>query len=72
MLLPCFGNQCISIHALVKRATNAPENCIVLIDISIHALVKRATNMIGSALIPKIISIHALVKRATYLYNITI
>ena len=44
---------------------NAPDNCIVLIDISIHALVKRATKLQHSTNVSKSISIHALVKRAT-------
>ncbi|EDS00216.1 hypothetical protein EUBSIR_01891 [[Eubacterium] siraeum DSM 15702] len=34
----------ISIHALVKRATEKIEKLEKLIEISIHALVKRATN----------------------------
>ena len=33
----------ISIHALVKRATESPWDMEFLADISIHALVKRAT-----------------------------
>ena len=33
----------ISIHALVKRATDMLPTLIDLLDISIHALVKRAT-----------------------------
>ena len=33
----------ISIHALVKRATNVVNNYIRVAGISIHALVKRAT-----------------------------
>ena len=57
---------CISIHALVKRATLAhvknysPERAI-----SIHALVKRATVHPVNFCCWKLISIHALVKRAT-------
>ena len=55
----------ISIHALVKRATNVVNNYIRVAGISIHALVKRATK--PPPLTPRltIISIHALVKRAT-------
>ena len=34
----------ISIHALVKRATNVINNYIRVAGISIHALVKRATS----------------------------
>ena len=33
----------ISIHALVKRATNVTAYCGLCVSISIHALVKRAT-----------------------------
>ena len=33
----------ISIHALVKRATDLCYSFVILRDISIHALVKRAT-----------------------------
>ena len=33
----------ISIHALVKRATEAPTTAADITAISIHALVKRAT-----------------------------
>ena len=36
--------RCISIHALVKRATVLFGILLVLVVISIHALVKRATN----------------------------
>ena len=55
----------ISIHALVKRATNhllPPRRARA---ISIHALVKRATELIAGKLLRGRISIHALVKRAT-------
>ena len=55
----------ISIHALVKRATNVVNNYIRVAGISIHALVKRATNITQIDYISMIISIHALVKRAT-------
>ena len=34
----------ISIHALVKRATDVVNNYIRVVGISIHALVKRATD----------------------------
>ena len=36
---------CISIHALVKRATRAFTAVFSYVFISIHALVKRATNV---------------------------
>ena len=36
-------NQCISIHALVKRATSEALQIFFKLAISIHALVKRAT-----------------------------
>ena len=39
-IIPCL---CISIHALVKRATDMLPALIDLLEISIHALVKRAT-----------------------------
>ena len=56
----------ISIHALVKRATNFILAYYGQKVISIHALVKRATTVysIGGDDMAKI-SIHALVKRAT-------
>ena len=38
-----FINGDISIHALVKRATDWESNFPDMYDISIHALVKRAT-----------------------------
>ena len=58
--------QCdISIHALVKRATDSTEYCSELSLISIHALVKRATQRADDGLDRNTISIHALVKRAT-------
>ena len=56
----------ISIHALVKRATESIPRPPRIPTISIHALVKRAT---GEGHIDAAyggISIHALVKRATY------
>ena len=55
----------ISIHALVKRATE--KNFIVYAQkyISIHALVKRATPRYDLRRVRFVISIHALVKRAT-------
>ena len=63
----CIGSLSISIHALVKRATDWDANFPDMYDISIHALVKRATSF-GSLDIERLnISIHALVKRATYL-----
>ena len=37
------GDKCISIHALVKRATRCKHGIYNFFDISIHALVKRAT-----------------------------
>ncbi len=56
---------CISIHALVKRATTVlahnPQEAVI----SIHALVKRATERLIKTLDLSGISIHALVKRAT-------
>ena len=57
--------ECISIHALVKRATNVPEEVAKLVTISIHALVKRATESREAETAGRKISIHALVKRAT-------
>ena len=63
-------NGTISIHALVKRATDGGSNIIVQGYISIHALVKRATFKLLANRIKPVISIHALVKRATAnLYN---
>ena len=56
----------ISIHALVKRATEALKKLTVKINISIHALVKRATSDLPRLASGDAISIHALVKRATY------
>ena len=56
----------ISIHALVKRATNCTHWANGSIGISIHALVKRATTNITRLDNNRVISIHALVKRATY------
>ena len=55
----------ISIHALVKRATDVVNNYIRVAGISIHALVKRATHFQWQKLVKILISIHALVKRAT-------
>ena len=55
----------ISIHALVKRATNVIMDFPELQNISIHALVKRATIERLNELFKDDISIHALVKRAT-------
>ena len=40
--------MCISIHALVKRATSFEYPNIYQIGISIHALVKRATHFVSS------------------------
>ena len=60
------GTDDISIHALVKRATDC--NTVFIIDayISIHALVKRAT-LLDRVIVARFsISIHALVKRATF------
>ena len=57
---------CISIHALVKRATSYPLPMERPSLISIHALVKRATLFSGCISSKNIISIHALVKRATW------
>ncbi len=39
-IITCF---CISIHALMKRATRNLYDTSELVDISIHALMKRAT-----------------------------
>ena len=55
----------ISIHALVKRATTAPNGRCTSPVISIHALVKRATAVYQRIDYLASISIHALVKRAT-------
>ena len=55
----------ISIHALVKRATQTVSVFFLLIRISIHALVKRATDGTATEAVTQSISIHALVKRAT-------
>ena len=57
---------CISIHALVKRATCQILDYCVFKSISIHALVKRATDKGRPKRNSDNISIHALVKRATY------
>ena len=61
-IIPPF---CISIHALVKRATTLTVTGAAIADISIHALVKRATERHAGGVITDEISIHALVKRAT-------
>ena len=55
----------ISIHALVKRATQRKLTCWADWRISIHALVKRATGHTCDSGCTWDISIHALVKRAT-------
>ena len=55
----------ISIHALVKRATNYALHGSNTLGISIHALVKRATDEWETKYNAEHISIHALVKRAT-------
>ena len=55
----------ISIHALVKRATEAYRKGEINDAISIHALVKRATARCFHFCGFRNISIHALVKRAT-------
>ncbi len=55
----------ISIHALMKRATDDSGQIIQIGDISIHALMKRATFFLTPVLYDKTISIHALMKRAT-------
>ena len=56
----------ISIHALVKRATQLRNTFITALGISIHALVKRATGYHHHLYQNnQNISIHALVKRAT-------
>ena len=55
----------ISIHALVKRATEVPQTQSSSGFISIHALVKRATLVSVKSSVRVSISIHALVKRAT-------
>ena len=57
--------EAISIHALVKRATEWKKKYPDTIGISIHALVKRATGLLPEKVEDKMISIHALVKRAT-------
>ena len=58
-------NLPISIHALVKRATEDTDIWTQNYFISIHALVKRATRRAFDFRLKKKISIHALVKRAT-------
>ena len=58
-------NLTISIHALVKRATERHAGGIITDEISIHALVKRATSHYTTTVRAICISIHALVKRAT-------
>ena len=55
----------ISIHALVKRATDGGTKFVEICFISIHALVKRATKAFSTVIVNGTISIHALVKRAT-------
>ena len=60
----------ISIHALVKRATDSKTKDITVTNISIHALVKRATDNGKINYDYQTISIHALVKRATCCKNI--
>ena len=60
-----IGKAIISIHALVKRATEMHTIISSVYGISIHALVKRATLSTCSSAIILSISIHALVKRAT-------
>ena len=60
-----FHGACISIHALVKRATHSTFTSKVFKTISIHALVKRATSFVDYIVPNLYISIHALVKRAT-------
>ena len=55
----------ISIHALVKRATQSGYDLFEHEEISIHALVKRATRTGKACFRDEYISIHALVKRAT-------
>ena len=42
-VLSTISKLVISIHALVKRATNVNKGSQILENISIHALVKRAT-----------------------------
>ena len=64
--------QLISIHALVKRATQPLQTRLSNHDISIHALVKRATFRASGEPQIQAISIHALVKRATHSVNSTI
>ena len=61
----------ISIHALVKRATDFTKGRYNIDNISIHALVKRATTYIEHTTHEDGISIHALVKRATEIAAIT-
>ena len=56
----------ISIHALVKGATEWLKGLAGTDFISIHALVKRATIVSRTILRVRFISIHALVKRATF------
>ena len=60
-----IGKAIISIHALVKRATEMHTIISSVYGISIHALVKRATGIKSDEKHVSWISIHALVKRAT-------
>ena len=60
-----LAEKAISIHALVKRATEVSEFDGQRGIISIHALVKRATYCLPTLPTLQAISIHALVKRAT-------
>ncbi len=55
----------VSIHALVKRATNLGAGGDAGGGVSIHALVKRATTYAARGVRVERVSIHALVKRAT-------
>ena len=57
----------ISIHALMKRATQCKCYLYTALNISIHALMKRATQKHRRCSVCFNISIHALMKRATKL-----
>jgi len=55
----------VSIHARVKRATDASDSDYHITAVSIHARVKRATGYLPVDSAQTQVSIHARVKRAT-------
>ena len=59
------ADTCVSIHALMKRATSSSRKMPTLRQVSIHALMKRATERHAGGVITDKVSIHALMKRAT-------